>query len=40
MGKTQSVTGKTLSKDDIAIPCGIAAYSYMNGNTVRFIILR
>ncbi|CAD8154439.1 unnamed protein product [Paramecium octaurelia] len=30
MGKTLSVTGKALAQDDIAIPCGIAAYSYMN----------
>ncbi|CAD8063899.1 unnamed protein product [Paramecium primaurelia] len=30
MGKILSVTGKALSQDDIAIPCGIAAYSYMN----------
>ncbi|CAD8163278.1 unnamed protein product [Paramecium pentaurelia] len=30
MGKILSVTGKALQQDDIAIPCGIAAYSYMN----------
>ncbi|CAD8079650.1 unnamed protein product [Paramecium sonneborni] len=30
MGKIFSVTNKTLEQDEIAIPCGIAAYSYMN----------
>ncbi|CAD8091264.1 unnamed protein product [Paramecium sonneborni] len=30
MGKTLSVTGKALVQDNLAIPCGIAAYSYMN----------
>lgn len=31
MGKTVSMLGNALDPNDVAIPCGIAAYSYMNG---------
>ena len=31
MEKTKSEKGTLLIESDIAIPCGIAAYSYMSG---------
>ncbi|KAM3139216.1 hypothetical protein pb186bvf_008626 [Paramecium bursaria] len=31
MSKTISITGKPLNEDDAAIPCGVVAYTYMNG---------
>lgn len=33
MHKTKNVLSGDLNPNDIAIPCGAVAYSYMNGNT-------
>lgn len=31
MGKTLSFNGETLNPNDVAIPCGLFAYTYFNG---------
>ena len=31
MNKTISITGKPLNENDVAIPCGVVANTYMNG---------
>lgn len=33
MGKTTSVDGSLLKETDVAIPCGLMAYTYFNGNS-------
>lgn len=30
MSKTTSITGEQLNEDDVAIPCGVVAYTFMN----------
>ena len=34
MSKTTSITGDPLNEDDVAIPCGVVAYTFMNGKFV------
>ena len=34
MSKNISITGKPLNEDDVAIPCGVVAYTYMNGSFI------
>jgi hypothetical protein len=34
MSKTISITGQALNEDDVAIPCGVVAYTYVNGRYI------